>query len=123
MPDPERMVAAVHAYVAAFEAESVDAVVALYARDATVEDPIGTPIHKGHDAIRTFYARAVTSGAKLKLEGAVRIAGDYAAFPFSASVENGENKRRTEVIDTFRFNDENEIVEMRAFWGPANKHS
>jgi len=26
------------------------------------------------------------------------------------------------VIDTFRFDEANKVVEMRAFWGPANMH-
>jgi ketosteroid isomerase-like protein len=80
------MEAAVHAYVAAFEAGSADQVAALYAQDATVEDPIGSPIHKGREAVRAFYAESMKTGAKLKLEGPVRIAGDYAVFPFSVNL-------------------------------------
>lgn len=120
MPDPDRMEAAVHAYVAAFAAGSADDVAALYALDATVEDPIGSPIHKGREAIRAFYAASMATGAKLALEGPVRIAGDYAAFAFSVHLDFDGGPKRIDVIDTFRFNDANEIAEMRAFWGPPN---
>jgi len=122
MPDPAKMEAAVHAYVAAFEAGSADQVAALYAADATVEDPIGTPKHNGREAIRAFYAESMKTGAKLKLEGPVRVAGDYAVFPFSVNLHYDGSDKRIEVIDTFRFNDANEVIEMRAFWGPTNMH-
>jgi len=122
MPDPQKMEAAVNAYVAAFEAGSADQVAALYAQDATVEDPIGSPIHKGREAIRAFYAESMKTGAKLKLEGPVRVAGDYAVFPFSVNLNYDGGHKRIDVIDTFRFNDANEVIEMRAFWGPTNMH-
>ena len=122
MPDPQKMEAAVNAYVAAFEAGSADQVAALYAADATVEDPIGSPIHKGREAIRAFYAESMKTGAKLKLEGPVRVAGDYAVFPFSVNLNYDGGHKRIDVIDTFRFNDANEVIEMRAFWGPTNMH-
>lgn len=122
MPDPTRMEAAVHAYVAAFEAGSADQVATLYAQDATVEDPIGSPIHKGREAIRAFYAESMKTGAKLKLEGPVRVAGDYAVFPFSVNLNYDGGHKRIDVIDTFRFNEANEVVEMRAYWGPTNMH-
>ena len=122
MPDPIKMEAAVNAYVAAFEAGSADQVAALYAADATVEDPIGSPIHKGREAIRAFYAESMKTGAKLKLEGPVRVAGDYAVFPFSVNLNYDGGHKRIDVIDTFRFNEANEVVEMRAYWGPTNMH-
>jgi len=122
MPDPEKMVAAVQAYVAAFEAGSADAVAALFADDATVEDPIGAPIHHGREAIRAFYAQSMLTGAKLSLEGAVRVTGDYAVFPFAVHLNYDGGPKRIDVIDTFRFNAANEVIEMRAFWGPTNMH-
>ena len=122
MPDPVKMEAAVNAYVAAFEAGSADQVAALYATDATVEDPIGSPIHHGREAIRAFYAESMKTGAKLKLEGPVRVTGDYAVFPFSVNLNYDGGHKRIDVIDTFRFNEANEVVEMRAFWGPTNMH-
>ena len=54
MPDPKKMEAAVHAYVAAFEAGSADQAAALFAPDATVEDPVGTPQRRGREAIHAF---------------------------------------------------------------------
>lgn len=122
MPHAAGMEAAVHAYVAAFDAGSADRVAALFAADATVEDPIGSPVHHGREAIRAFYAEAMKTGARLTLQGPVRIAGDYAVFPFAVNLPGPGAARWIDVIDTFRFNQDNEIAGMRAFWGPANMH-
>ena len=71
MPDPKKMEAAVHAYVAAFEAGSADQAAALFAPDATVEDPVGTPQRRGREAIHAFYVESMQTGAKLTLEKCV----------------------------------------------------
>ena len=115
MPDPAKMAAAVHEYVAAFAAHSADRVVALYAEDAVVEE--------GLAAIRAFYEGSIDTGATLELTGPVRVAHDIAAFAFSVHLEWQGAKQRIDVIDTFRFNDDNKVVEMRAYWGPTNMHA
>lgn len=122
MPDPVKMEAAVHEYVAAFDAGSPERVAALFAAGATVEDPIGSPPHVGHDAILGFYTASMQTGAKLKLEGPVRIAGPYAAFAFSVLLNMGGNDMRVDVIDTFKFDDDDKVIEMRAYFGPTNMH-
>ncbi len=68
-----------------------------------------------------FYTQAMATGAKLRLEGAVRAVANHAAFAFSAPVDSSGEKR-FEVIDTFRFDDQGKVVEMRAFWGAGNMH-
>lgn len=122
MPDTASMEATVHAYVAAFDRSDPDAVAALFAVDATVEDPIGSPPHVGREAILAFYTASMQTGAKLKLDGPVRIAGDYAAFAFSVLLHWDGTDKRVDVIDTFRFNEAGEVIEMRAYFGPANMH-
>lgn len=120
MPDPALMIAAVEAYVAAFDAGDPDAAAAIYAEDCIVEDPVGSPLHHGREAVRAFYAQSMATGAKLKLEGPVRVAGDYAAFAFSVNLDFGGAPKRIDVIDTFKFDKSGKVVEMRAFWGPTN---
>lgn len=122
MPDPVKMEAAVHEYVSAFDAGSPERVAALFAPDANVEDPIGSPAHNGHDAILGFYTASMQTGAKLKLDGPVRIAGPYAAFAFSVLLNLGGKDMHVDVIDTFKFNDDNKVIEMRAYFGPTNMH-
>jgi steroid delta-isomerase len=121
MPTEEQMIRAVHDYVAAFDRSDPEMAAALYAENATVEDPVGAPILNGRAAIREFYSTVMKAGAKLRLEGAVRAVANYAAFAFSASI-GPAGEQRIEVIDTFRFDEQGKVVEMRAFWGRGNLH-
>ena len=123
MPSAEQMTAVVHAYVDGFATGNVDAIVALFAEHATVEDPVGSPVKQGNDEIHAFYAGSVATGAKLELLGDPRCAADYVAFPFAVKLEWNGRKTVIEVIDTFRINDAGKITEMRAFFGPANMKS
>lgn len=123
MPSAEAMVAAVHAYIAGFASGEPAAIAALFADDATVEDPVGTPIKQGKAEILEFYTGSMATGAKLELLGEPRCAGDTVAFPFAVKLEWGGQKSVIEVIDTFRLDEHGKIAEMRAFWGPANMKS
>jgi len=116
----ETMLALVHAYVDGFERGDLDALVSLFAPDATVEDPVGTSPKAGLDEIRAFYAMSVATGAKLELLGEPRCAANYVAFPFAVKLEWQGKRQVIEVIDTFRINDDGKITEMRAFFSPAN---
>lgn len=110
----------VHAYVRALNAQDLDGILALYADDATVEDPVGTEPLRGREAIRSFYARTVALPLEVRLEGEVRVAGRECAFPFSVSLVYEGRRSTFRPIDTFRFDDAGRIVQMRAFFGPGN---
>jgi len=120
MPTHEQMVAIVNAYVDGFAHKDAEMIAALFAEDGSAEDPVGSPPVQGKPALREFYARAMTMGITLTLEGPVRTVAHYAAFPFSIHMNTPKGHRRIDVIDLFRFNDAGKIVEMRAFWGPQN---
>lgn len=120
MPSSDEMIATVHRYVEAFENGDAEAVAAIYADDATIEDPIGTPIKNGRSEILEFYKMGMASGAKLVLEGPVRVAKDYAAFAFQVRLSWDGSQQTIDVIDTFRFDDRGQIIEMKAYFGPIN---
>ena len=109
-------IAAVHKYVEAFEKQSMDLIREIYADNATVEDPVGSPVHEGIEAICAFYEGALASGAKLELTGPQRCAGNAVAFPFAAVMPG----MRMEIIDVFEFNEEGKVISMKAYWGPEN---
>jgi steroid delta-isomerase len=122
MSDPAAMTAAVHAYVAALNAGNLEAIVALYADDASVEDPVGSPPKLGLTEIRAFYARSTAIALEVALDGEVRVAGNECAFAFSVSFVHEGRRTTIRPIDTFRFDDAGRIVQMRAFFGPGNIH-
>ena len=111
---------AVHAYVAALNAGDVEAIVALYADDASVEDPVGSAPVVGRAAIRAFYTRSLAVPLLVALEGPVRVAGRECAFPFSVSLTYEGRRMKFRPIDTFRFDAVGRIVQMRAYFGPSN---
>lgn len=109
-------IAAVNKYVEAFDKQDMDLIREIYADDAIVEDPVGTDIHDGIEAVCTFYEGALQSGAKLVLTGPVRTAGNAAAFPFQVQMGDME----IDIIDVFEFNDAGKVTSMKAYWGPEN---
>lgn len=114
--------AVVEAYISAFSAGDAAAAARLFAPDATVEDPVGTPLVTG-DGIPALYRSAMARGLRLERTGPVRFAGDSAAFPFAIHYPPSAARRRIDVIDIFRFDSQGRIIEMRAFWGPDNIHT
>lgn len=112
--------AAVHEYVRALNASDVEAIVALYAEDAVVEDPVGSPPKRGRDAIRAFYAGSVALKLQVVLEGEVRCVGNEAAFAFSVAFTHQGQRTTIRPIDTMRFDAAGRIVHMRAYFGAAN---
>lgn len=110
-------VAAVERYRTAMSAGDVPALLALFADDATIEDPVGSPPRRGHAAIGELFAGAVAEGFTLELQGPVRIAGNSAAFAFNARMADGTE---IDAIDIFEFGYDGRIVASRTYWGPEN---
>ena len=120
MTDDDHRFSAVAAYVDGFDRADAQALADLFAENASVEDPVGSAPVVGREAIREFYGAAVSRGIKLQLSGDPRAAGDSVAFPFHVLRRRGGVDEVIEVIDTFRFDPDGRITEMRAYWGPRN---
>ena len=120
MVSPEQMSAAVQAYVAAFDQGDPDAAAALFAEDAVVEDPIGSPPHVGQAAIRAFYATSMKTGAKLILSGPPRLAPPHLAFAMQVRLNWQGRDMAIDVIDTMEFNADGKVSRMQAYFGPSN---
>lgn len=107
---------AVENYIKLLNEQSYEGLEALYAADATVEDPYGTPAKKGIEEIKEFYKVGFESGVQAELAGPVRVAGDSAAFNFNVLF----NGMTIEVIDVFQFDDNDKVINMKAYWSEAN---
>ena len=107
----------VEKYLSALTNQTRTAIPEIFAANATVEDPVGTPAHEGMDAIVAFYEGAFNAGLKCELTGQVRVAGKSAAFSFSITIPGA---MQINAIDVFEFNDEGKVVSMKAYWGPEN---
>lgn len=96
------------------------AIAALYAPDATIEDPIGSTPHRGRDAIRAFY-EASAGAVRLELEGRVRTAGNEGAAAMVARPA-ADPSLRVETLDVMTFRDDGLITAMRAYWSADTIH-
>ena len=108
------------AYVDALSGDDVEAVIALYAEDAVVEDPIGDPPHVGYDALRAFYQRAIDAVEKMVLDGNPRVRDNWGACGMKAYPKGMDMKLAMETLDVMHFNDEGKITQMTAYWGDRN---
>ena len=105
-------------YVKRLTDTDVDGIMALYADDATVEDPVGGEVLQGREKLQAFYA-ATAPSLHVELSGPVRVAGKECAAPMLAELTVNEQKLYIDVIDVMVFDDEGKITSMRAFWNPA----
>ncbi|QEE26273.1 steroid delta-isomerase [Rhodanobacter glycinis] len=112
----------VHAYVRALNGADLDAIMALYAEDATVEDPVGSPPKVGSAAIRAFYAASTAMKLDVALEGEIRVTDRVCAFAFRVSLAHEGRTTTIRPIDVFEFDADGRIQRMRAYFGAPNIH-
>ena len=107
-------------YWKAFTAGDREAYVGLFTEDATVEDPVGTPVHHGKNAIGAFFdsSRALAESIELRSLDVTLVCGDQAAFAMQVRPTIGDATYVMEAIDVMRFADDGRIASMRAFWQP-----
>ena len=113
------MIAMVHKYVEAFENQDMNIIKEIYSEDAIVEDPVGTDVHVGIDAVCAFYEGALSSGAKLALSGDPRCSGNAVAFPFQVQMPGVT----IDIIDVFEFDANGKVNSMKAYWSDGNMKS
>ena len=117
MPTEEVMKASMQAYIDTYNRGNAEAVTALYTDDATVEDPVGTPLKRGRAEILKFYTQAMTHDAELSLDAPIRAShGNAAAMAFSARI----GALTVRVIDVMTFDEAGRFTSMRAFFGPSD---
>lgn len=109
-PSPEAMAKAQEAYIAAINARDLNAILALYADDAVVEDPVGSPPKRGKE-IEAFYANVVKGTPNLEIVTVNPSNGDSSAMHFQVKA----GPVTIDVIDLMSFNAAGKITSMRAY--------
>jgi len=120
MSDEATIRSVIEQYWAAFSAGDRAAWLALYAEDATVEDPVGSGVRVGHEGIGAFWdeTRELADSIELRSKGIVNVCGDEVAFAMEVRPTIGGTTFSMTAIDVMRFNDDGRIQTMRAFWQP-----
>jgi steroid delta-isomerase len=120
MATPDEIRAVVDRYIETFSSNDADGWAATFAEDATQEDPVGTPVNKGRDAIKEFYVNTSNmfgGGLKLVLKDEPIIIGHEVALSAYAQAGSGEGRMRMpRIIDHITINDDGSIASLRAFW-------
>jgi steroid delta-isomerase len=115
----ERIREVVDEYVRLVETGTADEIVALYADGATVEDPVGSDVLVGTEAIRGFYATLEGLEKKTRLH-TLRVAGGEAVFHFEIATTADGATYIVAPIDAMTFDDDGKVTSMRAYWGDAD---
>ena len=89
---------------------------------STVEDPVGTEVRRGREAILEFYGGLEGLEASTTLHQ-VKIAAGEAVFSFELVTKVGDKSYTVAPIDHMVFDEDGRITAMRAFWDPATDMS
>lgn len=122
-PTPEQVRDVFARYARALCEGDTSALVALFAPDGTLEDPIGSEPCRGHEAIGQFFQRGfdATGGRILfRPEGPVRVNGRHAACAFVATCDKANPPFEVDTLDIARFDAQGLIESMVAILGPTN---
>ena len=109
----------VRRYVTLLSAGSADDIVALFADDATVEDPVGSEPRLGREAIRAFFGDLEKLDRSVKLD-LIRVAGLEVAFVFTITFAVGDSRMRLQPVDTAVFDDDGKITRLRSYFAPSD---
>ncbi|MGF7130090.1 steroid delta-isomerase [Paraburkholderia sp. EB58] len=123
MNTSENMKARLLEYIEAFNADDAQRVVALFADEASIEDPVGTPVKQGKSEIAQFYGYATSLGARLELVAPPRGShGSSATISFRVHTVMEGQPAHIDVTDVMDFDAAGKIVRMRAYWGRDDYH-
>lgn len=108
-------------YMARFTAEDREGWLDLFADDAWIEDPVGTPRRTGRAEIGAFWdeTHEVPDAVELVPLGITTIIGDEGIFTMQARATLGGQVFGIDIIDLMTFDEAGRITTMRAFFDPA----
>jgi steroid delta-isomerase len=113
--------AALEQYVTRVGRADSEAVLTLFAPECDVEDPVGTPMHRGRAAVEAFYRTGLASITATTPLGPAVVSGNVGAIPFRVDLQVGDRALSLEVVDVMTFDAEHRFTSMRAFWGRTNR--
>ncbi|CAM3408823.1 nuclear transport factor 2 family protein [Nocardioides dubius] len=110
--------AIVEQYLKLVSSGTADEIMALYAPDGTLEDPVGTEPKVGREEIGAFYRSFESMEISTNLRE-VRASGDAAvAFAFDVVTKLPDSAMKVSAIEVMTFDDAGLITSMKAYWSP-----
>jgi steroid delta-isomerase len=108
---------ALTAYAHAWAHDDRERFLGLFAPDAFIEDPVGSPRVEGLEAIAGFWDRVHSLGMTYETE-VIRVVscGREGVLVFNVTTRAPGVTMTVQLVDVFQVDDEGKIVSMRAFW-------
>jgi steroid delta-isomerase len=118
MADPTTLRNALDAYVESFNDRDRARWVGLFAADAHQEDPVGSPVNVGHDAIGTFFDAMEGMGQITISQTRPPIVAETEALLFLTAVTrtNGLVVTVPFIVDHIEFDEGGHMSSLRSFW-------
>ncbi|GJD41918.1 nuclear transport factor 2 family protein [Methylobacterium bullatum] len=97
-------------------------VVDLFASDGVLIDPVGSEERRGKDLFDFFQGSFEAMGGfiEMRLDGEVRITGDYGAAAYIARMTIDGQDLMVETLDVMKFDENGKFTSVHAYWGPSN---
>lgn len=112
---------AMQAYIDALNNKDIPGIVALFAEEGTVEDPVGSIIERAAVGLPRLVG-ALPENASFSLDTPIRTSHDLSGAAFAMTVELILDGKPIKIqsIDVMQFNKQGLITEMKAYYGPSN---
>lgn len=124
MADADQILATIEQYAARLGAGDREGWVSLFTDDARQEDPLGSPVNEGHEAIGGFFdvTSSLLGPPQMTVhDGYPIVIGNEAVVGFQVVAGSGAERIRIPlIVDHMTFADDGRISELRAFWDPAS---
>ncbi|MFO0691579.1 MAG: nuclear transport factor 2 family protein [Myxococcota bacterium] len=116
--DREAAEALVAAYLARHGEADLEGVVALFAPEARLEDPVGSPVLRGREAIRTFYRETHRRNGRLVFErvGGVLCGGRELVLHVRAALARDPGGAGMDVVYVIEVDAAGRIGSLRAWF-------
>lgn len=114
MSDRAKAVAAVENYLAKLGAGDLEGIMAAYAAEPTVHDPIGSEPKVGREAVEAFYASILPFTPKTTVLGPITVTGRHAGFQFRMDLTIGDKAVVVYATELFALDEDFLITEMTA---------
>ncbi len=102
-------------YAAFISSGNVEGILSLYAPNASIQIPVGGPVHAGIDAVRAFY-RDNELAKKVEITGPACVAGREGAVPMRATIARDGDLMEVDVIDVAELDEQGRLIRLRAFF-------
>jgi steroid delta-isomerase len=117
MPTPDELRALTEKYAAAWRTKDRDAYVGLFAEDAVLIDPVGTPARHGHQGVGEFFDQTMEMLESMDIEiTRTHACANEIAMVFTIHAKAGGGAMAIDAVDIFEVNDAGKVAGFKAYW-------